>query len=149
MHRLAIAPRPLAVGQSMTLPNGAGKITFTGYRQWISLAITYDPGQLPGADLRRARPGRAHPVVHGAPPPGVRPGRPGPDGRTLVEVGGLARSDAAGGFEVEFAELTAELRTAQDGSPAATSPDSASPAADAAAAGTIAQDTSSSTREGE
>ena len=74
---------------------------------------------------------------------------PEPDGRTLVEVGGLARSDAAGGFEVEFDELTAELRTAQDGSPAATSPDSASPAADAAAAGTIAQDTSSSTRDGE
>ena len=30
-----------------TLPDGAGKLTFTGYRQWISLAITYDPGQLP------------------------------------------------------------------------------------------------------
>ena len=24
-----------------------GTLTFTGYRQWISLAITYDPGQLP------------------------------------------------------------------------------------------------------
>ena len=47
MHRLAVAPRPLAVGQSITLPHGEGKLTFTGYRQWISLAITYDPGQLP------------------------------------------------------------------------------------------------------
>ena len=25
----------------------AGTLTFTGYRQWASLAITYDPGQLP------------------------------------------------------------------------------------------------------
>jgi hypothetical protein len=40
----------------------------------------------------------------------------GRDGRTVVDVGGLARSDAAGGFEVEFAELGQELRRAQDGS---------------------------------
>ena len=32
-----------------------------------------------------------------------------------MDFGGLARSDAAGGFEVEFAELAEELRTAQDG----------------------------------
>ena len=47
LRRLPIAPSPLAVGQSMKLPGGAGTVTFTGYRQWISLAITYDPGQLP------------------------------------------------------------------------------------------------------
>ena len=39
----------------------------------------------------------------------------GPDGQTIVDFGGLARSDAAGGFEVEFAELAEELRAAQDG----------------------------------
>jgi cytochrome c biogenesis protein len=149
MHRLPISPRPLAVGQSMTLPGGAGKITFTGYRQWISLAITYDPGQFPAlcsgvlalAGLILSFMVRRRRLFVRA--------TPEPDGRTLVEVGGLARSDAAGGFEVEFDELTAELRTAQDGSPAPASPDSASPAADAAAAGTIPEATSSSTREGE
>ena len=149
MHRLPISPRPLAVGQSMTLPGGAGKITFTGYRQWISLAVTYDPGQFPAlcsgllalAGLILSFMVRRRRMFVRA--------TPAPDGRTLVEVGGLARSDAAGGFEVEFAELTAELRAAQDGSPAATSPDSASPAADAVPAGTIPEDTSSSTREGE
>jgi len=36
-------------------------------------------------------------------------------GSTVVTVGGLARSDAAGGFETEFAELAGELRRAQDG----------------------------------
>jgi cytochrome c biogenesis protein len=126
MHRLAIAPRPLSVGQSMVLPGGAGKLTFTGYRQWVSLAITYDPGQFPALVaavvalaglilsfmIRRRRM-----FVRAA---------ADPDGRTLVEVGGLARSDAAGGFEVEFAELTADLRTAQDGSQPPTPADPAS-----------------------
>jgi hypothetical protein len=34
-----------------------------------------------------------------------------------VDVGGLARSDAAGGFEIEFGELSESLRAAQDGAP--------------------------------
>jgi cytochrome c biogenesis protein len=115
MHRLSVAPRPLAVGQSMTLPNGAGKITFTGYRQWISLAITYDPGQLPA--LISAILALAGLILSFM----VRRRRvflravAGPGGRTTVDVGGLARSDAAGGFEVEFAELAQELRQAQGG----------------------------------
>ena len=29
------------------LPGGQGTITFAGYQQWASLAITHDPGQLP------------------------------------------------------------------------------------------------------
>ncbi|HEX5289175.1 MAG TPA: cytochrome c biogenesis protein ResB [Streptosporangiaceae bacterium] len=122
MHRLSIQPRPLAIGQSMTLPNGAGKITYTGYRQWISLAITYDPGQLPAlisgvlalAGLVLSFMVRRRRVF-------VRV-VPGPGGGALVEVGGLARSDAAGGFETEFAELARDLRTAQDGSPLAAAP---------------------------
>jgi hypothetical protein len=44
-------------------------------------------------------------------------------GSTVVTVGGLARSDVAGGFETEFAELAGELRRAQDGqAPAAAAP---------------------------
>jgi cytochrome c biogenesis protein len=127
LHRLAVAPRPLAVGQSMTLPNGAGTITFTGYRQWVSLAITYDPGQLPAlisgvlalAGLILSFMVRRRRVF-------VRAAA-GPDGQTVVAVGGLARSDAAGGFEVEFAELAGELRTAQDGRPGAGGPVRGSP----------------------
>jgi cytochrome c biogenesis protein len=127
MHRLPIAPRPLAIGQSMTLPGGRGKITFTGYRQWISLAITYDPGQLPAlisaclalAGLILSFMVRRRRVF-------VRAAA-GPDGSTVVDVGGLARSDAAGGFEVEFAELAQELRGAQDGSPRAISQASGAP----------------------
>jgi hypothetical protein len=44
-------------------------------------------------------------------------------GGSAVTVGGLARSDAAGGFETEFAELAGQLRRAQDGqAPAAAAP---------------------------
>jgi cytochrome c biogenesis protein len=122
LHRLSVAPRPLAVGQSITLPHGYGKLTFTGYRQWISLAITYDPGQLPAlisailalAGLILSFMVRRRRVFLRA--------APGPDGSTIVDVGGLARSDAAGGFEVEFAELAQELRRSQNGSPRAVSP---------------------------
>jgi cytochrome c biogenesis protein len=119
MHKLAVLPVPLAAGQSIRLPHGLGTLTFTGYRQWISLAITYDPGQFPAlvcailalAGLllsflvrRRRMFVRAY---------------AGADGRTLVEVAGLARSDAAGGFEIEFAELASEsMRGLGGGAPA-------------------------------
>jgi cytochrome c biogenesis protein len=115
LRRLPIAPRPLAPGQSMKLPNGAGTLTFTGYRQWISLAITYDPGQLPAlisgtlalAGLILSFMVRRRRVFARAYPAG--------DGMTVVDVGGLARSDAAGGFETEFAALAEEIRQAQGG----------------------------------
>jgi cytochrome c biogenesis protein len=116
LRQLPVAPRPLAPGQSIKLPDGYGTLTFTGYRQWISLAITYDPGTLPAliagmtalAGLllsffirRRRMFVRAY---------------PGPGGRTVVDVGGLARSDAAGAFETEFTTLASEISSAYRGS---------------------------------
>jgi len=111
MHRLAISPRPLAPGQSVRLPHGYGTLTFTGYRQWVSLAVTYDPGQLPAlicaiaalAGLLLSFFVRRRRVFVRA--------RPAGDGTTIVQIGGLARSDAGGGFETEFAELTDKLRS--------------------------------------
>jgi len=116
LRRLPVKPRPLAPGQSIKLPDGDGTLTFTGYRQWISLAITYDPGTLPALIagmtalaglllsffIRRRR-------------MFVR-ARRGPDGNTVVDVGGLARSDAAGGFETEFPSLADEIKAAGQGS---------------------------------
>ncbi len=115
LHRLAISPRPLSPGQSMVLPGHAGTITYTGYQQWVSLAVTYDPGQLPAlisaiaalAGLILSFLIRRRRVFVRA--------QPGADGRTEVIVGGLARSDAAGGFESEFAELAELLRSRHDG----------------------------------
>src|SRR5215469_8225021 len=115
LHQLRMAARPLAAGQSMTLPNGLGTVTYLGYQQWISLAITYDPGQLPAlisgfaalAGLILSFLVRRRRVFVRA--------VPAADGRTMVTFGGLARSDAAGGFESEFAELAQLLRAEQHG----------------------------------
>jgi cytochrome c biogenesis protein len=112
MRQLTAQPQVLRVGQSLKLPDGEGTITFTGYRQWASLTITHDPGQLPALICGMAALGglllsfvvRRRRVF-------VRV-RPGPDGGTTVQVGGLARTDASGGFEEEFASLAAELRSA-------------------------------------
>jgi cytochrome c biogenesis protein len=111
MQRLTSAPGLLQPGQTLRLPGGRGTITFTGYRQWVSLAITYDPGQLPAlvcgiaalAGLLLSFMVRRRRVF-------VRT-RAGEHG-TTVQVGGLARTDASGGFEAEFASLAAELAAA-------------------------------------
>jgi cytochrome c biogenesis protein len=171
MRRLPIEPRPLFPGQSMKLPNGAGTVTFTGYRQWISMQITYDPGRIPALIsaivaifgllvsflVRRRRLFvRVRPAGAGGAPDSVADGlgdvvttggaarsgtgngasgdgaggnaAVGDGGASVaehglaahalagrgadVEVGGLARSDVAGGFEEEFVALTAALRAA-------------------------------------
>ncbi len=116
MRRLAVSPRPLAPGQSIVLPHGLGKLTFTGYKQWISLAITYDPGQIPALVsaltalaglivsflVRRRR-------VFVRATAAVDAESDGAAAVSSVEIGGLTRSDAAGGFETEFAELASEI----------------------------------------
>jgi cytochrome c biogenesis protein len=113
MQRLTANPQVLLPGQSLKLPGGRGTITFTGNVQWVSLAITHDPGQLPALICGMAALGglllsfmirrrrvfvRARSAEHG----------------TTVQVGGLVRTDASGGFEAEFATLAAELRSAHE-----------------------------------
>ncbi|MEV4108235.1 cytochrome c biogenesis protein ResB [Nonomuraea sp. NPDC049695] len=98
-------PKPLAVGQSIDLPKGAGKLQFTGVKQWITLQTAYDPGRVPaliaaGAailgialslQIRRRR------VF-------VR------TGKGVVEVGGLTRTEgSAAGFAEEFADIVKVL----------------------------------------
>jgi cytochrome c biogenesis protein len=115
LRQLNMAIRPLAAGQSLTLPNGLGRVTYLGYQQWVSLAITYDPGQLPAlisgftalAGLILSFLVRRRRVF-------VRAAAAA-DGSTLVSVGGLARSDAAGGFETEFVALAETLRAEHEG----------------------------------
>jgi cytochrome c biogenesis protein len=109
LHELAVSPRPLAIGQSIKLPNGLGTLTYTGYQQWISLAITNDPGQTPAlwsgiavlAGLLLSFMVRRRRVFVRASTDDA--------GNTIVDLGGLTRSDAAGGFEEEFAGLAGEI----------------------------------------
>jgi cytochrome c biogenesis protein len=114
MTEVSGSPHLLQPGQTWTLPNGKGSITFVGVKQWASMAITYDPGQLPALVcgmlalagllvsffVRRRRVFvRAVPAASGT--------------GSVVTVGGLTRSDASGGFEEEFAELAAEISEAE------------------------------------
>ena len=116
LQPLRMEARPLVAGQSMTLPNGLGTVTYLGYQQWISLAVTYDPGQRPAlisgfvalAGLILSFLVRRRRVF-------VRAAAATDGHGTEVTVGGLARSDAAGGFESEFADLAELLRTEHDG----------------------------------
>jgi cytochrome c biogenesis protein len=85
----------LTVGQTATLPNHLGSITFVGVKQWVQLNIAYDPGQkivLPAAILA---------VLGLIGSLGIRRRRvwvrvtENEDGTRLVEVAGLARTEGA------------------------------------------------------
>ncbi len=116
MTKLSGSPHLLTPGQTWTLPGGKGSVTFVGVRQWVSLAITYDPGQVPAlvcgilalAGLLLSFFVRRRRVFVRAVPAASGTG-------SVVTVGGLTRSDASGGFEEEFAELAAEIAAAEPG----------------------------------
>ncbi|MCK2214653.1 cytochrome c biogenesis protein ResB [Actinomadura sp. ATCC 31491] len=99
-------PKPLAVGQSVDLPGGAGRLQYTGVKQWITLQIAYDPGRLPAllfagtavvsialSLLIRRRRVFVRVTADGA-----------------AEVGGLTRTEgSAAGFAEEFADIVKVL----------------------------------------
>jgi cytochrome c biogenesis protein len=118
MRQLTVQPQLLLPGQSLKLPDGQGTITFTGYVPWVSLTITHDPGQLPALICGIAALGglllsfmvrRRRVFVRARASEGADPAH-----GSTVQVGGLARTDASGGFEDEFASLAAELRAAHE-----------------------------------
>jgi cytochrome c biogenesis protein len=114
MTQLSGSPHLLTPGQTWKLAGGKGSITFVGVKQWISLAVTYDPGQAPAlvcgilalAGLLLSFFVRRRRVFVRAVPAASGTG-------SVVTVGGLTRSDASGGFEEEFAELAAEIAAAE------------------------------------
>ncbi|MFI5532551.1 cytochrome c biogenesis protein ResB [Kitasatospora sp. NPDC051853] len=109
-----LARAKLKPGQAWTLPDGYGTLTFEGYQQWASFEVSHRPGNavalvgavaailgLIGSLLIQRRRIWVRAVAT-------------PDGRTLVELAGLARSESAKIAE-ELAELAVEL---QDDAPA-------------------------------
>ncbi|GAA1285987.1 cytochrome c biogenesis protein ResB [Pseudonocardia aurantiaca] len=103
-----VARANLVPGQSVTLDDGT-VVRFDGVQKWVNLQISHDPGQnyvlvfaillLAGLGLsltirRRRFWARLTPADDGA--------------RTVVEVGGLARTDRAG-YGEEFDRLRADL----------------------------------------
>ncbi|MEV4556663.1 cytochrome c biogenesis protein ResB [Kitasatospora sp. NPDC049285] len=108
----------LRVGQGWELPNGYGTVTFDGYQQWASFTVSHRPGNavaLIGAIA--AILGLAGSLFVQRRRIWVR-ATATPDGRTLVEVAGLARSESARTAE-ELAELAVDL---QDDAPATEEP---------------------------
>ena len=105
----AAGARAMRIGDTWTLPSGVGSITFDGYREFASFSIAHDPGKDPvffaamtaltglmlSLFVRRRR-------------IWVRAST-GVDGRTLVSVGGLAKTEA-GGLAGEVDALMDELR---------------------------------------
>ena len=110
-------PQRLVPGEAWQLPGG-GTLTYLETKEWATFQVTQDPGKLPvlGASVamliglclslfvRRRR-------------LWVRATAAG-EGRTVVEVGGLART-GADAFSAEFDALAARLREAVPGHPGA------------------------------
>ena len=119
MHRLTASPQVLAAGPVAEASGRPGHDHVHRLRPLGEPGHHARPGPAARPDLRHRRPGRAAALVHDPPPAGLRPRphRPFAGGQrvgTTVQVGGLARTDASGGFEAEFAALAAELRSAHE-----------------------------------
>jgi cytochrome c biogenesis protein len=127
MTMVSGSPHLLTPGQTWTLPGGKGSVTFVGVKQWVSLTVTYDPGQVPAlvcailalAGLLLSFFVRRRRVFIRAVPAASGTG-------SVVTVGGLTRTDASGGFEEEFAELAADIAAAEPSGPGAPEPSSQS-----------------------
>ena len=94
-HMKLVANGRLAVGQTLTLPDGLGSITYDGWRRFANFQIAEDPGRMPALVTALAALGGLMLSLF------VRRRRvwvratPDEAGRTLVEIAGLARSDSA------------------------------------------------------
>ncbi|MEU4147675.1 cytochrome c biogenesis protein ResB [Streptomyces parvulus] len=87
--------KQLKVGETMTLPNGAGSVTFDGIQEWAGFQVTQQPGSgwaLGGAVV--AILGLAGSLFIQRRRVWVRAVR-GADGVTVVEMAGLGRSESA------------------------------------------------------
>ncbi|MCW2621968.1 MAG: ResB-like [Frankiales bacterium] len=118
---VAAPPQGLLEGQTWTLPDG-GSISYVATSEWATFQVTQDPGKLVALGaavgivlglLLSLRIRRRRVWVRAALPAGGGAGPP----RTVVEVGGLARTDPDA-FAAEFGSLAERLRAAVPPAPA-------------------------------
>ncbi|MFH9806620.1 cytochrome c biogenesis protein ResB [Streptomyces olivaceus] len=117
--------KQLKVGDTMTLPNGAGTVTFDGIQEWAGFQVTQQPGSgwaLGGAVA--AILGLAGSLFIQRRRVWVRAVR-GADGVTVVEMAGLGRSESAKVPE-ELGDLAGVL---YDRAPEPAAPDASGPPA--------------------
>ncbi len=99
----------LRVGDSMTLPDGAGTLHFDGIKQWATFQVSQKPGnELALAGAVAALLGLIGSLFVQRRRVWVR-AVAGPDGRTVVELAGLGRSESAR-LPEELASLAVALQ---------------------------------------
>ncbi|MFD3542046.1 cytochrome c biogenesis protein ResB [Streptomyces sp. NPDC058662] len=119
----------LLVGETMTLPDGAGTVKFEGIERWATFSITHQPGSgLALAGAIAAIAGLAGSLFIQRRRIWVR-AVAGKDGVTVVEMAGLGRSESAK-LPEELAQLAAALHDRAPTAPAAPAPPAAPEAAD-------------------
>ncbi|WP_405529734.1 cytochrome c biogenesis protein ResB [Streptomyces avidinii] len=108
----------LELGQTMTLPNGAGTVKFEGIERWATFSVTQQPGSgLALAGAIAAIAGLAGSLFIQRRRIWVR-AMTGKDGVTVVEMAGLGRSESTR-LPQELAELAATLHQQAPSAPAA------------------------------
>ncbi|GAB3653929.1 cytochrome c biogenesis protein ResB [Actinocorallia lasiicapitis] len=106
LTRFKTEPTVLTVGKSIKLPDGAGTIEFTGYKEWVTVTVTHDPGRIPALiSAALAIAGLVVSFMTRRRRVWVR-ATAGAEGSTLVEVGGLT----LGTPTAEFDDLVGALR---------------------------------------
>jgi cytochrome c biogenesis protein len=106
LTRLKTEQKTMAPGETLKLPDGQGEITFTGYKEWVSLTVNHDPGRIPAlvAGILAVL-GLVVSFMTRRRRVWVRASRRD-DGTTVVEIGGLT----LGSPTPEFDEIVAALR---------------------------------------
>ncbi|MGW7437384.1 cytochrome c biogenesis protein ResB [Streptomyces sp. NPDC054849] len=108
----------LALGETMTLPNGAGSVKFEGIERWATFSVTQQPGSgLALAGAVAAIAGLAGSLFIQRRRIWVR-AVTGKDGVTVVEMAGLGRSESTR-LPQELADLAASLHRQAPSAPAA------------------------------
>ncbi|KIH97840.1 ResB family protein [Streptomonospora alba] len=108
MAELGDSPE-LRPGDSWKLPDGAGTVTFTGYSDYISMQVNSDPARVPALIAASTA------VLGLLATLFVRPrrvwvrARPNEDGRTVVEVAGLGKTENAA-LTADFHSFATSLR---------------------------------------